>query len=980
MIIHKEYELNIDKLQCSKMLVKRGISTMIKYIFGAIIIVFVFLFKPLTSDFIQDYASALLEQKVKVTSIRIIPLRAEAYIADSNNTISATIVSIFPFKIRAYYSGNIEAFKTYHPLKGHGEATADIYFYEKLLVEGQASLYGSNAKVTVKELKDNWYVGVKATSLNLKMLQEQNDKEVKAKAELDFNLNFYTDANTSIDIHTKTLDISGTQIKDIDLNLKYEKDNFTISSSFKPPNFYKTNLDANGVFKDGNISTSTNIAFKDVKLDIDELKIDTKTFQTSLQTSSLGGHLNATYKKDMLYYDANSLHLSKVLKATGQKPLARGYLNFKGKINTKTLDANLLFNSPWIVASKQRVQKIKLNIPNLKFEDKKLTSSYKLSASYMKKLFSFRGNIYYKDKLKLNAKSNNFKGKTELHLEDKEFVLSMKKLDLYDIQQFASLEPIARGLIDLDAKGNFDKINFKLSTDATIKEHNVSAQADGSYTMKSKLLKSNFKASAALQKESFKISGKASYKKHLKLNAHSSSFGSQTLLKLEFEHFTFYTHNMDLDRLASALKKPKVLFGLVDVEAEGNLENIDFKIRSEKLSKDIKPEDIDGYISVNLNGQYTPKQLTLKDTIVMHYNKENVPLKFKAKIELTPPYKSKGSLIYKQDKIVVNSLSYENEQVKSDFLVDINELYLYRAIMANNFRGPLKAKAQYTDALNITTNSLGGELKAELKKNNLNINIKEVNAKKVAYLIDKDDLLERGYLNGNATYNIQTKTAKTDITLTSALLNGVNIDEKISTLNDLMGLNVINMSKSLLSNFSDTNNSQTDIQHLQFDVSLKDNKVNIDDVALRTEKFLIVALGNLQENGDINSLAISIVDKNGCAIITQALSGNIKEPKTAQTTSTIVNIMQRVPGSILDTGRKLIDFSTQTIDDVASFGAQQILGTDKNISITSDIVSGGFSLINYTSNIIMPQGCSVIYNGKVKHPKNLKRIKDEKEF
>ena len=44
------------------------------------------------------------------------------------------------------------------------------------------------------------------------------------------------------------------------------------------------------------------------------------------------------------------------------------------------------------------------------------------------------------------------------------------------------------------------------------------------------------------------------------------------------------------------------------------------------------------------------------------------------------------------------------------------------------------------------------------------------------------------------------KTAKTDITLTSAVLNGINIDEKISNVNNAMGLNVLSMSKSIFSN------------------------------------------------------------------------------------------------------------------------------------------------------------------------------------
>lgn len=832
---------------------------MIKYIFGIILIAIFFLFKPITSHFIEKYASEFLEQKVKVTFISILALRADAYIAESNNTISANILSISPLKIRAYYSGDIDAFKKYQPLKGHAEADAIIIYNDKLLVNGEASLYGAKAKVTVKQLKEKWYVGVDATSLNLKTLQEQNNKEVKADAVVDFNLNLYTDANTSINLQTKSINISGTHINEVDIKLLHEKENFKLITSFKPPNFYKISVDSNGTFKDYEILASTNIAFKNTKMLIDKIEINTKTLQTSLHTSSFGGNLDATYKKDRLNWDAKELHLSKVLKAAEQKPLARGYLNLRGELDIKTLDANLFFSSPWIVASKQRVEEIKLNIPNLKYENKELSTSYELSTLFMKKLFNFNGDIHFKDILKLDAKNKSFGGKTELHLEDKKFEISMKKLDLKELQEFAFIKPLVLGLIDLEANGDF--------------------------------------------------------------------------------------------------------------------ENIDFKVSSDELHSNIKLEDMNNSLSLNLSGNYTPKLLSIKDNLILHYKKEHIPLKLDFKIEPFAPYKSRGFFTHKQDKFVVHSFSYENEQVESDFFFDIQDLYQYRALMANTFHGPMKIEAKYTDSLNIITKSLGGEVKVNLNKSDISAQLKEVDITKVAKLIAKDGILEHGTLNGDATYNIKEKRAKTDLALTSALLNGVNIDEKISTLNDAMGLNVINMAKSIITDFSDVNKSKTNIKHLQFNVSLKDKKIKIEDVALSTNKFLIVALGELEQNGNINSLDVSIVDINGCAIITQALSGNIKDPKTAQTTSTIVNIVENVPSAILDTGRKIINFSAQTIDDVASFGAQQVLRTDKKISVTSDIISESSSLIKFTSNIIMPQGCNVIYNGKVENPIKLRIAK-----
>jgi hypothetical protein len=1069
----------------------------IKYIFGVIFIAIIFFFKPITIHFTQIYTSSLLEQNVQITSFTLFPLKAEAYVEDPSNKVTADVKSIIPLKVLATYSGDIDAFKTFHPLLGPGVAKATVTYDNKLIVKGEASLYGSKTKVIVKQLPYNWYVSVDASSLDLKAFQKQNSQELGIDAKIDLKLTLITDANTSLDLSTKSLNVSGQVIKDIDIKLIHKDDKFKINSSFKPPNFYKTTLKASGFYKDTNITAYTSIGFKDENIiindlnfntenfhttihtssfggeldasykddylfldaknlhlskvlktaqqkvkargyiniagkldikkltttlsfyspsittptqklgslkvlvpylkykddvinastkiiyedllvDIDKIKINTKTLQTSLHTSSFGGNLDATYKKDILHYNARHLHLSKVLKAAKQKPMARGELNLKGKLDIKTLDTDFVFSSPWLVYDKQKIEKVKLRVPNLKYKDKKLTTSYKLRASFMKKLFTFKGDIYFKDILKLSAKSNDFKGKTELHLDDKKFDISMKRLDLEELQKFASKKPQASGLIDIDAKGDFKKVNFSIKTDAKVKKHDIHAEADGSYDIKSKQLESNFKASLPLKKDSFDISGKASYKNDLKLHVYSSSFESQTFFKLEAEHFKFQTRNLNLHGLTTAIDRPKIFYGYVDVEAQGNIENIDFKINSEELRRNFKLGRIDNFISLDIQGNYTPELLTIEDDLMLNYKKDHIPLHLDLKIEPKAPFRSKGSLSHKQDKLVVNSFSYENEQVKSEFLFDVQELNLYRALMANTFRGPMRIDGTYQDALNIKTNSLGGELKFVLNKKIASLNLESVDATKVAKLVEQEGILSSGIIDGNATYDIKEKTAKTDIALTSAVLNGINIDEKISNVNNAMGLNVLSMSKSIFSSFSDVNQSHTNINHLQLNATLKDKNIKLDDVAFRTDKFLIAAIGDFEQNGDINSLDVSIVDKQGCSIITQALSGNIKDPKAAETTSTIVNIVERVPTSILKTGRKILNFGTETIDDVASFGVNQVFRTDANISITSDVISESSSLIESTSdfirpNIIMPKGCNVIYDGKVIHPKNLKK-------
>ncbi len=416
------------------------------------------------------------------------------------------------------------------------------------------------------------------------------------------------------------------------------------------------------------------------------------------------------------------------------------------------------------------------------------------------------------------------------------------------------------------------------------------------------------------------------------------------------------------------LKKPKLLFGNIDFQAQGNSKNVEFKLKSEGLKRNLDLGGIKNFISLNLSGHYTPELLTLRDNFILNYEKENLPITIDAKIGLKPPYKANGSLVSKKDKIVVNSFSYENKQVKSDSLVDIKDLYIYRAMMKNPLYGPLKINAKYTDALNITTNSLGGELKVEMNQNKVHLKLKEIDVVRIAHLIGKDYIFSSGNLNGYGLYNRNDKTAKSDINMKSLVLNGVDINKKVSNFNDLIGLNVINMSKSIISSLSPSNKEQTNIEHMQFNISLKDKNIKLDDVAMSTDAFLFVALGNLKQDGEINSLKLSIVDAKGCAIITQGLKGNIKNPKTTQSTSTLINAVGSVPSALFDTSKQVLNFATGTIDGITSYGVQKILRTDKNVSITSDLVTESLSLIKNTSNIVMPTGCKIIYNGRVKHP------------
>jgi len=136
-------------------------------LFTILLISFITFFKPAVAFMIENYTSNLLEQKVKVNSLIFTDFTIEAYIQNPKNKIDARLITLFPLKIEARFSGDIESFKKYHSLRGDIKADANITYDEKLIVDANATLYDADVLVELKELSDGWFIGVDAKALNI---------------------------------------------------------------------------------------------------------------------------------------------------------------------------------------------------------------------------------------------------------------------------------------------------------------------------------------------------------------------------------------------------------------------------------------------------------------------------------------------------------------------------------------------------------------------------------------------------------------------------------------------------------------------------------------------------------------------------------------------------------------------------------------------------------------------------------------------
>ncbi|MDY0233884.1 MAG: hypothetical protein RBS11_07585 [Sulfurimonas sp.] len=906
-------------------------------LFTILLISFITFFKPAVAFMIENYTSNLLEQKVKVNSLIFTDFTIEAYIQNPKNKIDARLITLFPLKIEARFSGDIESFKKYHSLRGDIKADANITYDEKLIVDANATLYDADVLVELKEQSDGWFIGVDAKALNIEKFKTQNALDFEFDGVVDFKL------------------------------IKQNKD-FTLKSTLENSALGILELDAKGELEDEMLRGNCSLAMQGRRVHLEKLLFDLKKSELSISFKEFGGDLNLLFKDEKLSLDAKALHLEKLLTFINYKDIVSGVVDIKGELDIKSKKSSLFLSSPKILGFEKELKDVKLSIPSLQVLDKKLSFGYTLDATFLKKTFNFYGGLSYKDRLHIVASSSDFKSKSRFEINNKEISISVKELDIEEFFEFLELKSPASGVIDLAAKGDFKKFIFSLNSDAKLSGVSVKAYADGFFTTDKKELHSKFKLSSKLGKEELQLEGTASYKKEFNLDASSSSFGAKSNLTLRANRFEFYTKNLDMQKLFEAFSKPYFAFGKIDFLASGDFKNIAFSIRSKELRRNMHLQNISDYISFDLSGSYKDNRLSIRDKINLHHKTNILPLKIDANISLVAPYNSKGSLVHQKDKIIVESFSFEDEQIKSNFEVDIHELYLYKAAFSSPLNGALHIEASHSDILRIKTESFGGTLSVSLEGSDILVDIDQVEAKKVAYLFDKESPLESGIIEGVANYKIKEKKANTEIVLRDATISGIDIDKKLRNIDDLLSLNIINMSKSIFSHYYVDKKQETKISQLQLDLSLANNNIKLDDIALKTQEFLIVAQGNIEDNGDIKKLDISIVDKNGCAIITQALSANIKEPKIARTSSTLVNLAQGIPTSILSSTKKLVDFGVSSIDNISSFGLNQILRSDTNVSISSDFISKSRSFGKFVSGMIMPSGCKVIYTGKVIHP------------
>lgn len=160
---------------------------------------------------------------------------------------------------------------------------------------------------------------------------------------------------------------------------------------------------------------------------------------------------------------------------------------------------------------------------------------------------------------------------------------------------------------------------------------------------------------------------------------------------------------------------------------------------------------------------------------------------------------------------------------------------------------------------------------------------------------------------------------------------------------------------------NDKNERLTQVDKAQFDFELKDKTLYTNDIALRNDEFRIVLIGNAHRRGKINTMKVHLVDKRGCAMVSQTIKGTIQDPRITHTSTKVVKAVRSSPSSFFGFGKRFMDYGRR-------YAPKQQYFSKKDLRMSSDIMESGDYMFHYASKEVLPKDCKVIYNGKIDHP------------
>ena len=393
------------------------------------------------------------------------------------------------------------------------------------------------------------------------------------------------------------------------------------------------------------------------------------------------------------------------------------------------------------------------------------------------------------------------------------------------------------------------------------------------------------------------------------------------ILSLEYiEKNLLFKGDVDIKDVLVFLKQVPYAVEKFDLNTDDKLDELGIVVKSDKLFLNKNLTNLDDSLSLDIKARYTPKQLT-----------------FQTKTQAKTFQFNKSEGVY--------NLVKKELHLKQNFKLLDETKYI-----------PLFIDLLYADeALKVKGSVFGGKLDLKLKNNRVNIVMKELLVDKIAKMTNKQVYVKGGVINGRVFYDLEKKRATINIRVKKMSFKGIDLDKILGA----MELNAFNIITNFLNNDV---NKVTKINHLEVDLNYKNEMIHLNDVAFATPKYRIAAIGDIHQDGNIKSLNIHILDKNGCSSITQKLTGSIYDIKLENKLSTIVDVVNFIPHSLVGQTKNILDFTSDTVDSTATLLVHESHLIENNISLISKRSD------RIGARVIVNSKCKPIYSGLVKDP------------
>jgi len=1003
--------------------------------FFAIFFILALSIKPLSIYMIEIYLSDLLKTEVQIVSFDLNSIELTASIKSKSNIATLKVIKIYPLEANLTYNGNADAFSIYHPVHAKSYLDAKIYYDEFLKIEGTLSAYKSKSKFLVQEEIKDWSVSANILDLNLTQFQKENNLPEIASGNINADIYFHTTNDSHIKAFSKLLKIKNTNLNDFKINITDIQQNILAKASFKSKtinyksiwlkynkttNKFKSKLELNYKNNEININLSGEnkkiSVLANADINIDNSTIQMLNFKYDLNTNNLETDLNLHLKKLQKYKILNKLlkvDLYENLDALAKIKIENSniFVNVETKSFGGLVDVSYLNEVLMYKAKKVNLKKVF----TLFGVSENINSTFDLDGSYKKDNIKINAStkLLEIDEVKikninLNTFGNidNLKSKISLKTEYadiKEAKINIENLK--DINITANIKTkYLKDNLHLNSKfvykKEFSRIYLKLFSDEI--ELLVS---DASY--KNNILKANYssiiKPNLSTLKTNLHINGNILYNKNINISANSKDFGGMVSLKYLDDKIKVKAKDISLHKLLVQTNQNYYASGEFDLDADGSFKNLDFIFRSSNLNLDKNELGIDENITALIKGSVNEHKLSLHSFIYNRYidaKKGRLDYSFKEKkMQLSFPLsiKQKGNKLdivldanvalldeikadvlikQKNDKLYIKDITIKDKDIKATIFLDIGELNVYKNFIDYSLYGKLHVNGKYekdieSSNLFLKTDSFGGSTKIKLIDDNLYVTMKNITVYKLGILLKHDSLSTDGSLYADSKYNFKKENGYLNVSAKDVKLKGVNIDQSLQELQDILGLNLYAMGKSIYNkrkpNFEEKQLS-THINEFEFDVDITPKIIISKDIAMSTDISRFAVNMKLKRNGDIKEFELAILDKQACAIIKQNLNGNIKNPKLINTKGATVIVLGTAPKEILKTGGKIVDAGASFIDSTASYILKKALKREKQVTFLNDTLTKGENVFSIGKDMIVSGTCKAFYNGQVKHP------------